>query len=35
LFLAVAASAAAEVQKAAGIASWPTDLGAIDLGGRV
>ena len=25
----------AEVQKAAGIANWPTDLGAIDLGQRV
>jgi hypothetical protein len=25
----------AEIQKAAGIAQWPTDLGKIDLGGRV
>ena len=25
----------AEIQKAAGIANWPTDLGQIDLGGRV
>jgi hydroxyacylglutathione hydrolase len=25
----------AEIQKAAGIASWPTDAGVIDLGGRV
>lgn len=29
------AATPAEIQKAAGIASWPTDLGTIDLGGRV
>jgi hydroxyacylglutathione hydrolase len=29
------AASPAEIQKAAGIANWPTDAGVIDLGGRV
>jgi glyoxylase-like metal-dependent hydrolase (beta-lactamase superfamily II) len=29
------AATPAELQKAAGIATWPTDIGKIDLGGRI